>query len=101
MFAFGADAGVVWAVRTQAHAKKLAIDNSTANATENGLRVMWSSLDLPGMEFLSVVAVIGVAGHVPLSITHKRDASQIILHEKRLRSQWKVLLVHIFGEVCP
>ena len=37
------------------------------------------SLDLLGVDFLSVVAMIGVASHVALSVTDKRDASEIHL----------------------
>lgn len=45
------------------------------------------SLDLLGVDFLSVVAVIGVASHMALSVTDKRDAPEIILEEERLRTQ--------------
>ena len=41
-------------------------------------------LDLFGVDFLSVPAVIGVARDMALSVPDKSDASQIILHEKRL-----------------
>jgi len=41
-------------------------------------------LDLLDVDFLSVPAVIGIAGHVALRVTDKRHASQIILYEKRL-----------------
>jgi hypothetical protein len=43
-------------------------------------------LDLFGVEFLPVITVIGVASYVALSVTDKRHASQIVLHEERLRA---------------
>jgi len=52
-----------------------------------------ASPDLLHVDFLSVNAVVGVAGHMALSVTRKRHTSEITLNEERIGTQWQVLIL--------
>jgi hypothetical protein len=67
--------------------------------TRNGI-VFVPSLNLLGVDFLAVPAVIGVARDMTLSVSDKRGTSQVALDEEGFRTQRQVFVL-VLSELGP